>query len=758
MKLRHFCLTLFTSVIALAAGSATATSQEPRPIDSLKGLDRLVGDWIAEPALAGGKPVVRTIQYRWGKSGRILEATSERRVGDDALGMRISYLWDAPAAKIRAWVVGSDGSWGQAEVEITNDAIRLDTRGVSADGQATSVISMLREGPGDTRTETWTHMTLGDRALPDPPVIVWHRKGQTASAVATLSGGVSWPEIRARRQEALDRYLRTASDGLAWFSHAMHGEQAGTPFLLFRSLPELAPDLWGPPEERLARFGFIDDPRDRDRPLPLGLGWVLDPVRGDEATPRHHTVTLTCAACHVGRVRTPGELLLVGAPNTQIDVRKFRWAIESTAERMLSEPALEGTIERLAKLIRSKPEGYFFRGRYGIDARAEAQEREAFVDPQSMAGVLKDFARRVGGGRLAVVKETRTSYSRPNAPPLNGGTPGQSDGTGDLIPKLLLFRELMSPPMGDDPLQRFLARPYAEMPASATATDNLSVWNQWDRPFGQLDASIKAPLIRNVAAMTAVVGSATRLEGRRFTPAVNVRNADVCARFTAWLPPPPYPFDVDLVKARRGEALFREHCGTCHRAGNGAVYGAKMIGTDANRARVLSEAGRDLLVGSFKSAIPADYVATDPEGRSYRPAALSDDEIINDRVSPERQGYAAGPLDGVWARAPYLHNGSVPTLRHLLAPRDGGGRPATFVRGSDRYDAVNVGFRWDLREQVDLLGESRAAAVFNTGWDGASSGGHDRDVTIDGRLHRLDWSGPGRASELDDLIEYLKTL
>ncbi len=49
-------------------------------------------------------------------------------------------------------------------------------------------------------------------------------------------------------------------------------------------------------------------------------------------------------------------------------------------------------------------------------------------------------------------------------------------------------------------------------------------------------------------------------------------------------------------------------------------------------------------------------------------------------------GYANMPLDGLWLRAPYLHNGSVPTLRDLLESRTA--RPATFYRGDDVYDAA----------------------------------------------------------------------
>ena len=51
--------------------------------------------------------------------------------------------------------------------------------------------------------------------------------------------------------------------------------------------------------------------------------------------------------------------------------------------------------------------------------------------------------------------------------------------------------------------------------------------------------------------------------------------------------------------------------------------------------------------------------------------------------------YLARPLDGVWATAPYLHNGSVPTLWHLLHPDQ---RPVGFITGNTEYDPEKVGY------------------------------------------------------------------
>ena len=82
--------------------------------------------------------------------------------------------------------------------------------------------------------------------------------------------------------------------------------------------------------------------------------------------------------------------------------------------------------------------------------------------------------------------------------------------------------------------------------------------------------------------------------------------------------------------------------------------------------------------------------------------------------------YKARPLDGIWATAPYLHNGSVPTLFDLLrAPAD---RPASFQIGTREYDPVNVGYRSDaaapgnsFRFDTTVRGNSNAGHVYGVG-------------------------------------------
>jgi hypothetical protein len=77
-------------------------------------------------------------------------------------------------------------------------------------------------------------------------------------------------------------------------------------------------------------------------------------------------------------------------------------------------------------------------------------------------------------------------------------------------------------------------------------------------------------------------------------------------------------------------------------------------------------------------------------------------------------GYANMPLDGIWARAPYLHNGSVPTLMSLLSPAET--RPKTFFLGCDEIDLINVGYSCIDGFEFDttLIGNSNLGHEYGT--------------------------------------------
>jgi hypothetical protein len=135
--------------------------------------------------------------------------------------------------------------------------------------------------------------------------------------------------------------------------------------------------------------------------------------------------------------------------------------------------------------------------------------------------------------------------------------------------------------------------------------------------------------------------------------------------------PPAYPYPVDRALAEEGRRLFESEaigCARCHGTydGRGHVAWTGLhadVGTDPARAAVVSD--------GFIAAFNSSPIAA--EGKLVR-----------------SEGYAATPLTGVWANYPHLHNGSVPTLYHLLGP--GSERPRIFsVMAARRFDRERVG-------------------------------------------------------------------
>jgi hypothetical protein len=100
-------------------------------------------------------------------------------------------------------------------------------------------------------------------------------------------------------------------------------------------------------------------------------------------------------------------------------------------------------------------------------------------------------------------------------------------------------------------------------------------------------------------------------------------------------------------------------------------------------------------------------------------------------------GYVAVPLDGVWLRAPYLHNGSVPSLHDLLEPPEN--RQKVFFRGYDLYDPARVGF------VVDGPVAERIGTRYDTALPGNGNVGHLYGTSL-------------TTDEKRALIEFLKTL
>jgi len=525
----------------------------------------------------------------------------------------------------------------------------------------------------------------------------------SALEVGNGVGTTSWWRIeRAQRELALGAYVATNAVDFKWFKDAPLGN-TGIPMVMFRLFPELFPGIWGAPGDDFAPVGLGRDPYEPWRVLPLGLGYSgSTPAVQTPAGPVNvQVVALTCMACHGGRVATAdGVKTVIGAPNTQFS------GFRSAVVRTVVDPGY--TADRFRAALAAKPVGWV----YGdpTKLRQELLERAVFLAPgaaEQFLGTLKARA-LAGAQRWAATLGTYT-YNVPNAPNPSRPTPGYLDAIGAGV-TIIVDPALYSP----DQLRAIL-------PPAPAEIDIMSVWRQADRPLAQWDGSIPSALHRNLAAEFGVIGNPA---------ALNVENAVRTTRFTDRLPSTPYPFDVRRDKVARGQHLFREYCASCHEAGNDAIFDPAEVGSDGNRARIWSGFTVSVLARVLSSACTDPVACNRPDGSPY-----SQDEILK-----PTGGYMAVPLDGIWSRAPYLHNGSVPTLAALLT----GDRPAQFWRGNVEYDQDAVGFVWD--RQVP------GAALYDTTRSGLANTGHDTpDFNGD-----VDWRNePGK---LADLLEYMKTL
>ena len=229
----------------------------------------------------------------------------------------------------------------------------------------------------------------------------------------------------------------------------------------------------------------------------------------------------------------------------------------------------------------------------------------------------------------------------------------------------------------------------------------------------------------------------------------------VIADYISDVEPPRWPFDIDQSLAQRGQPLYRQYCAECH-------------GTD----------GRDFVNGKVGQVDPIESIRTDPcrlDNYTYALAVEQNNLYAGypeDRFKHFRKthGYANMPLDGLWLRGPYLHNGSVPTVRDLLEPAEL--RPKLFYRGYDVIDRERLGFVSTVPSE-----NGRDFFRFETQCIDDPSRGldctrevnpdnrHDENVCVPGK-----WAGNSNrghdgprygthlpAEDKDAIVEYLKT-
>ena len=249
------------------------------------------------------------------------------------------------------------------------------------------------------------------------------------------------------------------------------------------------------------------------------------------------------------------------------------------------------------------------------------------------------------------------------------------------------------------------------------ASDFPSIWNQGMKRGMQLHWDGNNTLVEE------------RNKSAAFGTGTTPPTIDVAAikRVEDWIEkakPPQYPFGIDKDLAARGAPLYKQYCARCHGA-SGQDFSGELVGKVTPIEAIRTDRRR---LDSYTEMLAVNQ-STLYAGYPYRFTHFR-----------KTFGYANMPLDGLWLRAPYLHNGSVPTLRDLLEPA--AQRPKVFYRGNDVYDEKNVGFVSTQASEGD-----RTFFKYDTALDGNSNIGHD------GAAYGTDLPPADKAA----LLEYLKT-
>ncbi|MFO0910502.1 MAG: hypothetical protein U0794_19515 [Isosphaeraceae bacterium] len=273
---------------------------------------------------------------------------------------------------------------------------------------------------------------------------------------------------------------------------------------------------------------------------------------------------------------------------------------------------------------------------------------------------------------------------------------------------------------------------FPEDPAPESAPINFPhLWGIGNISWYHWDGSTTSLLERNVGQ---ALGVGAVFDKQTLDSTVLVDNLETLETLAYRIPVPTWPEaafgPIDRAKFNRGATVFKERCAECHApppAGQKTLdrlYTPQEIGTDANRANNFAKPvlGKpfNVAISEVLKAVIARAGGTTPSENLWR---------VTDK-------YAGRPLYGIWAAAPYLHNGSVPTLYHLLLPEDQ--RPKTFPLGHREYDPKKLGYT--------LEGTPERRWTYDTTAPGNSNKGH---------------SGPRYGTDLSDsdreaILEYLK--
>lgn len=508
-----------------------------------------------------------------------------------------------------------------------------------------------------------------------------------------------------------------------WYYHADQGSEL-MPYDTLVHLEQAGSDRPFLDPEHLAHFRLLTQHKTPNNPDAFPVGFAR---HGDK-------VGLTCAACHTAQINYRGTAMRIDGAPALADISGFLHAVREALAATLADEA------KLARFAAALPKG-------GEDSAHREAAR------QSLTQTLRWFE----GYETANHSSTVEGF-------------GRLDAIGRIVNQVI----------------RFTSGPQNSAEPNAPTSFPLL----WDAPrhdyvqwIGFSPNSGAGSVGRNAGEVIGVYGQIevkhyeTEKEARKgYRSSIEANELVAMEETLRNLKSPQWPEQllppIDRTLARRGESLYQTNCASCHalldrddpkRHVVAMITGLDVVGTDDTSARnlatgraptgvlegAISPSGEkygaeasaltllaDLVTRSLAAKPDAAVKATlNAKVHGLEKTDKQGDHAQNSAQNPtaELLSYKARPLNGIWATAPYLHNGSVPTLYALLLPPSE--RPQTFAVGRWEYDPKKVGY----------VSDGQVPFVVDTRVKGNSNRGHEYGVTLPDADR---WA----------LVEYLKTL
>ncbi|WP_051669666.1 di-heme-cytochrome C peroxidase [Bryobacter aggregatus] len=534
---------------------------------------------------------------------------------------------------------------------------------------------------------------------------MWKKLGWLLLAIGIVLAVFAYPQLKRLRVvapayqapgEIVHLEQGWSPDQQQQFHHISQGTRL-VPYAWFLALeqPCLSPfgcDLLAT-QSYLGRFGFLPSPKDsKYNPDGLPIGFARDVNFHDPDSGKNYTVVgLNCAACHTGELHYNTHAVRIEGGVAMIQPTEFQKALG------------------IALLLTES-----YPGRYGRFERRVLGDHPSDTAKQELRTGFEAFLKRA--------KAELSAVTRGNVYPHDAGF-GRTDALtriGNQVFAMDMQNE-KNFAQGNSPV-RFP-----------------QVWDASWFTWVQYNSSIADPLVRNIGEALGVRAVA-KLYGptaTSFDSSIDMPGLKALEDLLSGPAPltglksPQWPAifpPLDPAKVTRGEALYREHCQGCH------LPPRQELERDLREPKpqywVVNPAGKRFL--NLRD-IPLPVIGTDPQQATLFMNRTADTGALNKGIvsagaglelvtkgirdqyfakmnfSPEQRAewsgyrsdntpavraqliYKARPLNGIWACAPYLHNGSVPNLYSLLTGRQQRGKPE-FWLGNKNYDPIKVGY------------------------------------------------------------------